>query len=507
MRLRPHHPSLRLAWVAALLSGALLASAPLRAAGDAWSPPAPDSCAPKGGLVSSPGASADASAQLPFQPGDVFDVDRLQTLEKFLPAFLWPYRDRFFFEGMRLEIGPCFRDYGPPDFYREATRRFLGKPHLSPKGGLLDYTAGQPFPLERIASDPDQAGLQWLWNVAMRYQAAGFRGKFRITDLLGRVGRAEPFEGEIFQILLAHRADRAADGYEAPGARHRQFVAGGLFTRPFNAKEFAWRQYRDVAQERDPDRSDELQAYIPTARRVRRLNSARVEGLYMPSFSVGAQQNQKLPGLGGGGQFGAGGGGGLGGGGGTAGGPGGTIQTQRSGYEGLVLRPSWHRARVLGLHDVLTPINAQTPAYPERPDRGFGPWGLSFASDRWDLRRALVLELRATGSHAGGSYAREILYVDLQTLMPLYIATFDAKEEMTNVGIFVSRWSEDRPDYPPWPDDPDRPVRVLDPVGAAFANLSESGSWRRESWTHVSTPPSDRVVKRMLSVGQLTRRR
>jgi hypothetical protein len=48
---------------------------------------------------------------------------------------------------------------------------------------------------------------------------------------------------------------------------------------------------------------------------------------------------------------------------------------------------------------------------------------------------------------------------------------------------------------------------VIDSVGAAFANLAERGSWRRESWANVSTPPSDAEVKRLLSITQLTIRR
>ena len=36
------------------------------------------------------------------------------------------YRERFFHEGMRLEIGACFADYGPPEFYRNATETFRG---------------------------------------------------------------------------------------------------------------------------------------------------------------------------------------------------------------------------------------------------------------------------------------------------------------------------------------------------------------------------------------------
>jgi hypothetical protein len=186
---------------------------------------------------------------------------------------------------------------------------------------------------------------------------------------------------------------------------------------------------------------------------------------------------------------------------------GGTIQTKRSGYEGLEFRPLLYDVTVVGVHDVLAPINASTPSYPENPDREFGPWGLSFASDRWDLRRALVLDIRAKQGTGSEIEPRQLLYVDLQTLQPLYIATFDAKNEMTNVGLYVGRWSEDRADYPRWPDDPARQIRVIDPAGAAFANLAQSGSWRRESWTNVSTPPADDEVKRLLSVNELTKRR
>ena len=221
----------------------------------------------------------------------------------------------------------------------------------------------------------------------------------------------------------------------------------------------------------------------------------------MPSFAVSMAPTTVLP---------AGGGAGVGGAIGAIQVPadaGGTIQTKRSGYEGLEFRPLLYEVTVVGLHDVLAPLNAAGPSYPDNADREFGPFGLSFASDRWDLRRALVLDLRAKQSTGDEIEARQILYVDLQTLQPLYIATFDKKNEMTNVGIYVGRWSEDREGYPRWPDDPARAVRVIDPAGAAFANLAEHGSWRRESWTNVSTPPSDEDVKRLLSVNQLTKRR
>jgi len=51
------------------------------------------------------------------------------------------------------------------------------------------------------------------------------------------------------------------------------------------------------------------------------------------------------------------------------------------------------------------------------------------------------------------------------------------------------------------------PGTAFDPTGAAFANLGEQGSWRRESWDMVSTPPDDAAVKRMISVADLTKGR
>jgi len=64
----------------------------------------------------------------------------------------------------------------------------------------------------------------------------------------------------------------------------------------------------------------------------------------------------------------------------------------------------------------------------------------------------------------------------------------------------------DRLGYPRCPDDPDRPVRVIDSVAAAFANIDLRGSWRRESGDMISLPPSENQLRPMVSVTQLTRR-
>jgi len=476
--------------VLALLGLFVLAAGVARAEhpGGPWAIPPAGTCEPAGGLKGWP-IGVDAPP-LPFKTGDSFALEQLAVLEGYLPPEIWKQRERFFYEGMRLEIGPCFADYSAPPFFDEATTRFSGKARLRDNGGLEDYTAGLPFPPDTIDPTDPKAGLEWAWNVANRYQGAGFRGKFRVSDMVGRAGRAEPFEGEIFKIQLAHRADRAKGEYRAKGARDKAWVAGGKFFTPFAAREHAWRQYRDLEHETKPERSDDLHAYLPDHRRVRRISASDVEGLYMPSFSVGVVQATTLAGLGGVGSVGS---------------AASSLTTKRSGFEGLEIRPLLYAWKVLGVQDVLAPINAASPVYPEQKEGDFGTWGLSFASDRWDLRRALVLEGRALVNRGERDPTRMVLYVDLQTLAPLYYMSYDDRDETMDVGQYVGRWSEDRPDYPRWPDDPERPIRVIDSVAAAYANLSEGGGWRRESWDVVATPPNDREVKKLLSVSNLTK--
>ncbi|MEN8181560.1 MAG: DUF1329 domain-containing protein, partial [Myxococcota bacterium] len=258
------------------------------APGGAWEVPPEGSCAPSGGLRGRP--FGEDAPPLSFNTGDTFSLEQVEALKSYLPPALWEYRDRFFYEGMRLEIGPCFRDYSPPGFFQEATESFRGQAKLLANGGLEGYRAGLPFPPDSIVSTDAQAGLEWAWNVELRYQAGGFHGQFRMTDLVGRTGRAEPFKGEIFKFILGHRADRSDDDYEHPSARGKHWVAGGLYFEPFAAREYAWRQYRVDKSMTEPNRSDELHAYLPQWRRVRRINAAHVEGIYMPSFSVGVRQ-------------------------------------------------------------------------------------------------------------------------------------------------------------------------------------------------------------------------
>jgi hypothetical protein len=478
-----------------------------------WALPAAGDC---GARVSGPRVAEDAGS-FPFRAGQTIELPRLGEVKRFLPAAVWDERDAFFYEGMRLEVGPCFKDYSPPPFFQQATARSGAQ--LSADGGLDRYAAGLPFPPSSIDPAGPDAAAKWAWNAASRYRGSGFRGKFRVTDLKDAGSQSEAFEGEIFQIQLAHRADLLEEGFRVPFADPDElWVAGGQFTEPFNLRELAWRQYRPADSVRDPDRDDDLHAYLPQLRRVRRLPSADVEGLFLPSFSAGATPAQALAVPGGGagvsaGGAGEGGGAAVSAGGGTAGGgaTGGPLPAEighategsRNGFEHLDLRPNLWSWKLVGLQDVLAPINVAGPMYPEAKDRSFGPSGVSLA-DRWDLRRAVVLE--ATPRAARPAPSRRVLYYfDQQTLVPLYAITYGPNGEVAGVEIHAGRWSEDRPDYPRWPGDAARPVRVIDSVATVYAAPDGRGSWRRESWEMVSTPPSDEQLRRMISLASLER--
>jgi hypothetical protein len=266
-------------------------------------------------------------------------------------------------------------------------------------------------------------------------------------------------------------------------------VAGGRFDAPQRVRGLAWRQRR--SRDAGPD---EVIVYVPSLRKVRRALAAWADALYLPRYDAGA---------GGGGTLAVG----PSGGGASRPSGGGTLAATghaRRGFTALALRAEAYAWRLATERDVLAPLNAARSGYPSHPAREFGASGLSFASDRWELRRAIVLEgalLERRGDHD-----RLTLYVDAQTHQPLYWATTRrAGRELVEVGLLVHRFSDDVPGYPAWPDG--SAAAVFDPVAAAAWEPSERRGWRRESYDVRSVPLPEEEVERITSPGYLERGR
>jgi hypothetical protein len=443
------------------------------------------------------GPADDASATPQLRPGESVDLHDLLRLRELLPPEIWAHREVFFYEGMRLEIGPCFRVYPSPPWFEEATRTFSGKARLDEEGNLRDAVAGLPFPPESIDLAAPDAGARWAWNVELRYRGAGPVGSFRLLDLPSRLGTPETYLGSFFVVATGNRADLADSNYRLPEASKRMWVAGGRFDEPFNARHLSWRQLRPIDAMRDFEKPDDTFVYVPTMRKARRAATAWVDGLYAPRYAVSGDAG------GGGVPFGS-----------NQYGPAGSIQPtaglsiaaseyMRRGFTGLAFRPNAYQWRVVGERPVLAPLNVVMAGWPENPDRNYGPSGLSVATDRWDVRQAVVIEGRARRIVEDVGYVR--LWVDQQTAQPLYMVTERPNRLPLDVGILVHRYSGDLPNYPEWPGG--GRAHVFDPVAALFYEAAGGGSgWRRESYDVLSVPVAAERVREMTSTDSLERR-
>jgi hypothetical protein len=430
-------------------------------------------------------------------PGIPLGYDHLNSLQHLLPEEIWSNRKVFFYSGMRMVIGDCHRRYPVPSFYAEATRRFAAQVKLDRDGNLEGYVAGLPFPPEQIDPAAPDAGLRWSWNLEHRFRGAGPVGHFRIVDLAGRLGGDQTYEGEFFFLQTSHRADLAASGYAEPDAGGNLWVAGGRFDEPTNARHLAWRQMRPESVLARYDRPDDTFVYVPTMRKMRRAASPWVDGIFMPRYRVSGDA----------------GGGGIPIGGNELSGPQGSIQPTsgessqvtdnlRVGFTGLALRPNGYVWRLRGERELIAPINVVWPGYPIERDRNFGPSGLSIASDRWDVRWAVVIDGLP---RERTEYEMLTLYLDWQTQLPLYVVTKTRRGRILEVGIPAHRYSEDTLNYPGWPNG--EPARVFDPVAEVFYRVGDDSGWRRESYDVRSTPADPRLRRRFTSSSYLERGR
>ncbi|MGH0036668.1 MAG: DUF1329 domain-containing protein [Myxococcota bacterium] len=431
-----------------------------------------------------------------IKEGMILDQEALLVLRRLLPAEIWRHREVFFFEGMRMQIGYCHRRYLDAPFYRDATQRFRGQAKLDGDGNLTNYTAGVPFPADSIDSDAKDAGLRWAWNMQMRYRGAGHRGKFRFVDLASGLGGDLSFEGKFFFLQTRHRADLPDDDYTVEDSESMVFASGGVFDKPFDARHLAWRQFRSLAANTDYEEPDDVFVYVPTMRKTRRSATNWLDGVFFPRYSASGDAG------GGGIAMGSQLGGGFSAINPTAGQSIAASEDSGKGWTGLAIRPNAYVWRVREVRDVLAPINATRPGWPQEDERNFGTSGLSFASDTWDVRRAVVLE--GLLKERGRDVKSIVVYLDYLTRTPMYWITRTSKRRHLEVGILVHRYSADIDKYPDWPGG--HPSNVLEPVAASFFNaISGTGGWRRESYDMVSLPFDKDSRRRMTSSDHLGR--
>ncbi|MDJ0846852.1 MAG: DUF1329 domain-containing protein [Myxococcota bacterium] len=414
----------------------------------------------------------DAGALVPqFQPGDTITYDQLDKLKPFLPPEFWDNRDFFFYEGMQLKIVPT-ADYGPAKEFDAATDKFRGQPTIGPDNSLENYMAGTPFPQEEIDCKGDpQAGVKWIWNFDYQWDGDGARTSF-FYSYWDR-GEQLPlyYEGTAKTVKLANRVEteyldeNAGDIFRG---EKRKNAFGVQVDAPFDARGIMLISYRykSADRPRNDAKNDDTWVYVPTLRRVRRISTAqRTDAVSGTDF---------------------------------------TFDDLRS-FAGIPPQYEW---QCLGEMKMIAPFNTQVKAYPYEKDHNFGPYGLSFADDAWELRDVVVL--RMIPKNTDHPYHHKDIYIDKETLTALYSFAYDQKEELWKIITHNKRWSEDTgltgEWYPGWAGVPE--PRDLRYVSDIIVNVQTGTGNRIEFWDSDGTPlKSKGKIRRYIDVGRLTKGR
>jgi hypothetical protein len=426
-------------------------------------------------LWTAPGASESAEAPgiddaggPPLHEGEQITFDQVGRLKPYLPPELWENRDFIFYEGMRLEVGPSFADYSPPPVYQKATEENHDKARIGPEGSLEGYLAGQPFPMEEIECKGDPlAGVKLAWNHDSRWDGAGryVQGRYTYWDR----GEQLPlyYEGWARVVQIAHRPEPqyAEKGGDLMRGEQRKSAFAIQVDAPFDAKGIAILTYRYKTADGPPAsaRNDDTWVYVPTLRRVRRISTAqRTDAISGTDFTL----------------------------------------DDLNGFSGIPPQYEW---TCLGEQDVLATVNSQVKGYPYTRDHNFGPYGLSLADDRWELRHSFKYQFEP--KNADHPYSKKVLYIDKNTAEILYSFAYDQKGELWKIIYHNKRWSEDaKPSYKPWEGVPE--PRDSMNVSDIVINVQTGTGNRIEAWTANGTPVGNiGKVRRLIDVGRLTKGR
>ncbi len=421
--------------------------------------------------------AAPASAQVEdagivgptFKEGDVITLDRIEALKPYLPPEFWNNRDFFFYEGMKLEIGPFHRDYSPPPEYHAATERFRGQARIGPDESIENYTAGQPFPIDEIdcKGDPN-AGIKVMWNHDYQWRGDGASASF-FYSYWDR-GEQLPlyYEGTSKTINLSRRVEKEFldknDGDIFRGEK-RKTAFGIEVDGPFDARGIMLMSYRYKSTDnpRKSAKNDDTWVYVPTLRRVRRISTAqRTDAISGTDFTF----------------------------------------DDLGSFAGIVPQYKWE---CIGEMDIIAPMNAKARGYPYEKDHNFGPYGLSYADDNWELRHAI--KIRFVPKNQDHPYHHKDIYIDKQTMSALYSFAYDQKQELWKIIWHNHRWSEDDDSYYKGWDGVPKP-RDLNIVSDTIANVQTGTGNRIEFWDIHGTPfKSKGKVRRYIDVGRLTKGR
>jgi len=410
-------------------------------------------------------SGGDAAAEWAFKEGDVISYKDIARIKAFLPEEIWAYRDFVFYEGMELKIGPSFRDYTPSQAYKDASARNRGKAKLGPDGSLNSHISGAPFDAKSIdcVGDP-LAGTKLMWNFDYQWEGDGANTEY-MYSYWDRGERLPLYYEGISKIIhLSHRSEPvfAGQGGDLLPGESRKYAFKINVNAPFDSRGIALMTYRYKTSDGPLDEAvnDDTYVYIPSLRRVRRIATAqRTDAVSGTDFTL----------------------------------------DDIASFGGIVPQYNW---KCLGKVDILAPANSRVRGYPYVKDQNFGPRGLSFANDTWEMRHAY--KVRFVAKNADHPYHHKDIYIDIDSSKALYSFAYDQKKTLWKILYHAGRWSEDDASYYYGWAEVSEP-RDLRNVGDVILNVQTGTGNRIEYWDTHGTPYVDdeKVVTSPVSTGKV----
>ena len=392
-----------------------------------------------------------------LSPGS-YDQSRITDLNKYLAP---GYAEEFDFPELTLDLSAKVT-YEPHQIYADATAKFLGQASIGTNGKLENYTAGLPFSHDQIVSgSPDSAGFMVAWNQIHRWQNMGYRNEAVISYI-------EPTADGSAGTLL--------DGMQGGGnvSRHlsmfyHRVYLSGLSTMADNnyrldvddSNKLLFKEYIEMLSpfdiaglkiviERPIDQSlgDQVNSYLPTERRVRRLSAKERSDSWLGT-------NWTLDDF--------------------------------EGYSGLVMDNDW---RYIGEKVVLHVASSRN----EEPEF-HGPMS-TIPLDRWQLRPCYVVE--AIPRWDGHPYGRRLLFIDQETFSVTKNLVFDRQDKLQKIMTTMYQASDEEAAPPPELSTPRWRSSIVINIQDRSANIA-AGSKATE---FVNVKASK--VRKLFSVSNLT---
>ena len=365
-----------------------------------------------------------AEAKPDFKPGDILTAKDIERMRPFVPP---GFLEMLNFPEFKARIvAPV--DRSPVQSYIDCSEKYQSQVRLNPDRTLANYTCGQPFPDSTLDVNDPTSGMKEAWIFNYRWQNYGaayydipfvwvrFGGTHvapkveappdawvTLPPTLGEKLPSDTSElflgGGTFQrtlqaayrrVYFSHLSQLPTHILPLPTADDIEFKELTEFFEPFDIDGTAFITFR-YNQTKYPDRADDLWAYVPNLRRVRRA-SAEVKS----DSLLGTDH---------------------------------TIED----FESFSGRPMDWKWKFLGWKDVLTVEPSYV--YPHL----YGP--ICFIpDDQWSLRRTAVIE--RVPKDPRHPYSSAINFWDAQTHFPAHHVAFDRTGKLWKVWLWTWKWSE-----------------------------------------------------------------